>query len=143
MLKLSEPPLSPNVIQLYDWFEDLHCFALIMEYPQPCKTLMDCLHEVYPGYMSEKTACDLMFQAVNATKYCIDRGVFHSDLHPANILVCGDSWQLKLIDFGCGQLFSGATCKSSEYQGELPVCFTIADIEILRVASYFITLYFY
>lgn len=36
--------------------------------------------------MREKTACDLMFQAVNATKYCIDRGVLHSDFTPSQYL---------------------------------------------------------
>jgi len=88
---------------------------------------MDCLLEVDLGYLNEKTACDFMFQAVKATKYCIDSGVFHSDLHPENVLVCGYSRQLKLIDFGCGQLFSGATCKSKEYQGELPVFYYTKD----------------
>lgn len=45
-----------------------------------------------------------MFQVVLTAKHCIDQGVFHRDIKPSNILVNTKTMEVKLIDFGSGDL---------------------------------------
>ncbi|XP_043088600.1 CBL-interacting protein kinase 25-like [Puntigrus tetrazona] len=41
MLRLGEAPLCPNIIRLHQWVENESSFTLIMDYPEPCRTLED------------------------------------------------------------------------------------------------------
>ncbi|XP_055030591.2 uncharacterized protein [Misgurnus anguillicaudatus] len=118
MLKMSEAPLSPNVIRMFEWFEDPKDVIVIMEYPKPCLSLWSCLSEP----LSENTARVLMRQAVQGVIDCIDHGVFHTDIHPGNILVNTSTLELKLIDFGCGQLLTTAGYDISQYRGIADYC---------------------
>lgn len=118
MLKMSEAPLSPNVIRMFQWFEDPKDVIVIMEYPEPCLSLWRYLSEP----LSENTARVLMRQAVQGVIDCIDHGVFHTDIHPGNILVNTSTLELKLIDFGCGQLLTTAGYSISQYRGVPDYC---------------------
>lgn len=67
--------------------------------------------------MNEGKARWLICQLVQAVKHCVDRGVFHGDIHTGNILVTNPSLELKLIDFGCAYPISSEGLLSSEYRG--------------------------
>ncbi|XP_073722604.1 uncharacterized protein [Misgurnus anguillicaudatus] len=121
LLKMSEAPLSPNAIRMYEWFDDPKDVIVIMEYPKPCKSLLDFVIE-HSCPLSEDTARVLMRQAVQGVIDCIDHGVFHNDIHLGNMLVNTNTLELKLIDFGCGQLFSPAGYKTKKYRGVPSYC---------------------
>ncbi len=58
------------------------------------------------GMLSENIARFIMVQATRAAHMCILRGVFHRDIKLDNLLINPESLQVKLIDFGCGDLLS-------------------------------------
>ncbi|XP_065121184.1 serine/threonine-protein kinase pim-2-like [Paramisgurnus dabryanus] len=120
MVKMSEPPLSPNVIQMIESFEDDEKIAIVMEYPQPCKTLEHYITE--NEMLCEEMVRILMRQAVQAVIDCIDHGVVHTDIHPGNILINTSTLDLKLIDFGCGLLFTSDAYDGSQYEGNIEYC---------------------
>ncbi|KAG1924969.1 serine/threonine-protein kinase pim-2-like [Pimephales promelas] len=115
LLMMRREPISPFVIQLYDWFEDPKTFTLVMEYPDPCESLLDFITRNPRVY--EPAARVIMQQAVLAVQHCIEHGVFHNDIHAENFLIKKHSLGLKLIDFGCGQLFSSDGYESKIYIG--------------------------
>ncbi|RXN38209.1 serine threonine- kinase pim-3-like protein [Labeo rohita] len=118
MLRLGEAPSCPNIIQLHQWLEDESSFSLIMEYPEPCRTLEDFI--LFSDLVSERQARLFMLQAVQAVKHCYERGVYHGDIRSSNILVTLHTLQLKFIDFRCARLITSEGFKSSEYQGSDP-----------------------
>ncbi|XP_043091995.1 serine/threonine-protein kinase pim-2-like [Puntigrus tetrazona] len=115
LLRLGKPPLCPNVIKLYEWTEKKTSFVLIMEFPKPCCTLNEYIECSEP--INEREACWLIGQLIQALKHCVDRRVFHGDIHTGNILVTPTTLELKLIDFGCAQLIHRGGNLSSQYQG--------------------------
>ncbi|KAL0150416.1 hypothetical protein M9458_054233 [Cirrhinus mrigala] len=115
MLRLGEAPSCPNIIQLHQWLEDESSFSLIMEYPEPCRTLEDFI--LFSGPVSEGQARLFMLQAVQAVKHCSERGVYHGDIRSGNILVTLHTLELKFIDFRCARLITSEGFNSSEYQG--------------------------
>ncbi|XP_077094015.1 uncharacterized protein LOC143746106 [Siphateles boraxobius] len=117
LLMMRREPMSPYVIQLYDWFEHPRKFTLIMEFPEPCESLLDFITRHNPD-VCETVARVFMPQAVLAVQHCIEHGVFHNDIHAQNFLLKRNSLDLKLIDFGCGQLFSSEGYESNVYFGE-------------------------
>ncbi|XDV51190.1 hypothetical protein PO909_020115, partial [Leuciscus waleckii] len=119
LLLMCRVPLSENVIQLYDWFEHPSEFTLIMEYPEPCETLAVAM---YSEPWSDLFSLAMMSRTVNAVQDCISHGVFHSDIHPLNLLFIPEYVGLKLIDFGCGQLFSSEGYESNTYRGVPGYC---------------------
>ncbi|XDV41322.1 hypothetical protein PO909_010210, partial [Leuciscus waleckii] len=62
-----------------------------------------------------------MIQTVRAVQHCIHSGVFHSDINAKNILI-NRTLELKLIDFGCGQLFSSEGYNWHTYRGFMEYC---------------------
>jgi serine/threonine protein kinase len=88
-----------------------------MEFPEPCESLLDFITRRNPE-VCETVARVFMQQAVLAVQHCIEHGVFHNDIHAQNFLLKRNSLDLKLIDFGCGQLFSSEGYESDIYLGE-------------------------
>ncbi|XP_067269367.1 serine/threonine-protein kinase pim-3-like isoform X1 [Pseudorasbora parva] len=86
-----------------------------MEFPEPCMSLRDYI--VRKPVLYEPTARFIMRQALLAVQVCIEHGVFHNDIHAQNFLVNERTLELKLIDFGCGQLFSNDGYESKTYIG--------------------------
>ncbi|KAL1277435.1 hypothetical protein QQF64_024108 [Cirrhinus molitorella] len=115
MLRLGEAPLSPNIIRLHQWLEDESSFSLIMEYPEPSKTLEDYI--LFSSLISEQQARFFMLQVVRVVKHCNEHGVYHGDICSGNILVNLHSLELKFIDFRCTRLITSEGFNSSEYQG--------------------------
>lgn len=104
---MRQPPKSPHVVQMLDWFDMPEHPIIIMEFPYPCETLFSFTMR-NGGVLDETVARGLMRQAVLGAKHAIDRGVFHNDINTDNILVNTETLQLKIIDFGCSELFKTA-----------------------------------
>ncbi|XDV30753.1 hypothetical protein PO909_033600 [Leuciscus waleckii] len=84
MLLVQTLPISDYVIQLYDWFVEADQCIIVMEYPDPCVTLLDFILQ-NGGQATETVAKDIMRKV--AAQHCTDRGVLHSDIHLKNILI--------------------------------------------------------
>ncbi|XP_048024966.1 serine/threonine-protein kinase pim-2 isoform X2 [Megalobrama amblycephala] len=120
MLILRRPPVSPYVIEMYEWFDRPKVISLILEYPQPCKVLREFITDLHK--LNEPIARGLMRQLVLAVQHCIDHSVFHNDIHADNILVNTWSLELKLIDFGCAHLVDSNGYNSTQYLGAIEYC---------------------
>ena len=97
----------PNIIKLFETFEDRRYLYLIME---EC-----CGGELFQRLAmnaknnklyTEKYAAKIMKQILEAVNYLHYHGVCHRDLKPENILLSSmdELSQLKLIDFGLSQV---------------------------------------
>ncbi|XP_062857558.1 serine/threonine-protein kinase pim-2-like isoform X1 [Trichomycterus rosablanca] len=108
MLMASRPPRCDHVLELLEWFDTPECFVLILERPALCVNLFEYHRD---DALPEPLAQIIMRQVVLAARHCQDRGVLHRDLKEENLLVSLDRLEVKLIDFGCGDLL-----KSSPYR---------------------------
>ncbi|XP_016334825.1 serine/threonine-protein kinase pim-2-like, partial [Sinocyclocheilus anshuiensis] len=117
-LLVKKSQTNPKIVQMLDWFEEAHHHILILEYPQPCMTLKSFL-KLNRRHLDENQARRFMLQAVLAAKHCMDRGVAHNDIRVDNILINTDTLQLKLIDFGCGELIEGCDDADNQYRGHV------------------------
>ncbi|XP_058258454.1 serine/threonine-protein kinase pim-1-like [Hemibagrus wyckioides] len=106
MQMVSKPVCSPYVLELLEWFQIPDYMVLILEKPSPCMDLLKFC-ELHGGKLPEPLVRDIMFQLVQAVRHCFDCGVFHNDVKPGNILINLQTLQIKLIDFGCGDLDKG------------------------------------
>ncbi|KAL6461594.1 hypothetical protein MHYP_G00297380 [Metynnis hypsauchen] len=98
---MSQPPICKSIIQLIEWFDEPNRYILVLEHPDPCKSL-DGFLQACGGYVTEDMAQDLMWQSVMAAFQCRRQGVLHRDIKPENLLINQDTLEVKLIDFGCG-----------------------------------------
>ncbi|EPT27057.1 calcium-dependent protein kinase CDPK2 [Toxoplasma gondii ME49] len=94
----------PNIVRLYETFEDMTDFYLVMEYCTGGE-LFDRL--VHQGVFTEALACRIMRQILAAVAYCHAHRVAHRDLKPENFLFLHDNPEspIKLIDFGLAARF--------------------------------------
>lgn len=65
--------------------------------------------------MSLMVFFDFMLQVVEAARHCYSRRVFHRDIKAENLLFNTDTMDVKLIDFGCGDLWQDTPYE--EYAG--------------------------
>ena len=86
----------PNVLKLYEYFEDSKNVYLITEL---CRggELFDRIIE--NEFFSEKVAAKIFKQILQPLNYCHSQGIAHRDLKPENLLVNEDN-VLKICDFG-------------------------------------------
>ncbi|XP_073810419.1 uncharacterized protein isoform X2 [Danio rerio] len=115
MLRLMKAPRCPNIIRLHNWLEIEDNFVLILEYAESCQTLLQYIKDT--ADIEENQARQLMRQLIRAIMFCTERGVFHGDIHTANILVTLPRLELKLIDFGCAQPITQKPFNKSDYRG--------------------------
>lgn len=94
----------PNIVKLYEYYEDERHFHLITEYIKGghlFKYLSN--HET----LSERTAAHFMLQLLRAVNYCHKKNICHRDLKPENLVLerqAHDS-NLKVIDFGLAHTY--------------------------------------
>ncbi|CAJ1454026.1 unnamed protein product, partial [Effrenium voratum] len=112
----------PNVIKVYEYFEDRDSVSQIME---PCYggELQDRINDVFqkgqPRY-DETFVCDVMKQTLRALAFMHSHKFMHKDLKPQNImLVSKDSSSIKVIDFGLAELFTPDQKHSDAFGGTL------------------------
>ncbi|KAK8216083.1 serine/threonine-protein kinase GIN4 [Phyllosticta capitalensis] len=91
----------PNIVKLYDVWENRSELYLIMEYVEGGELF---------AYIDEHTGLDelevvfIFRQIVAALIYCHRLHIHHRDLKPENILVDANTMDIKLVDFGMAAL---------------------------------------
>mmetsp|Transcript_45608 Transcript_45608/g.52525 ORF Transcript_45608/g.52525 Transcript_45608/m.52525 type:complete len:475 (+) Transcript_45608:69-1493(+) len=95
----------PNVIKLYETFEDARHVHLVMEICTGGE-LFDRI--IKKGYFSEKDAAVIFKQMISALAFCHKNGICHRDLKPENFLFSdpSDTATIKMIDFGLSHYYS-------------------------------------
>jgi len=93
----------PNVIKLYEYFEDETNVYLVMEVCSGGELFERIIEK---EYFSEKYAAQVFKQILEAINYCHNNGVCHRDLKPENFLFESkdDASDLKVIDFGLSKI---------------------------------------
>ena len=97
----------PNIIKLYEIFEDKHHLYLIMEECSGGELFTRLATNAKNNKMyTEKDAARMMKQILGAVNYLHYHGVCHRDVKPENILLSTmeENSQLKLIDFGLSEI---------------------------------------
>jgi len=104
---------NPNIIRLYDVFEEKEFYYLITE-----KMLGGELFDriVQKSYYNEKEArdvCRILFQALG---YCHKNKVAHRDLKPENLLLTSESndSDIKIADFGFAKKCPTSACLATQ-----------------------------
>lgn len=94
----------PNIIRLFETFEDHKYIYLILELSTGGE-LFDKI--VAEGLLAEKAAAKIVRQIVSALYYMHDHFIMHRDLKPENFLFASTEPDaaLKVIDFGLGAKF--------------------------------------
>ncbi|KAI4898184.1 hypothetical protein NFI96_028514, partial [Prochilodus magdalenae] len=116
---MSQPPVCRNIIKLIEWFDESYGYILVMERPDSCMELESFL-TVTGENMDEDKARAIMRQAVEAAIHCSRQGVLHRDIKGENFLISTDTSEIKLIDFGCGDVIN--TKGYSNYAGTRQYC---------------------
>ena len=100
----------PNIIKLYDIFEDNSYIYLIMEECNGGEFFDSLAKRAKEKKMYTEKECAKIFkQILEAVNYLHAHGVCHRDLKPENILFgnVADDSSLKLIDFGLSKVLDG------------------------------------
>ncbi|KAF5897422.1 aurora kinase-like isoform X1, partial [Clarias magur] len=110
MKMVSKPPCCKSVVDLLDWFDLPNMYMMVLEWPRPCMDLWDFV-VLKKGYLTEAQIRKIMLQVIQAARHCCDRGVFHRDIKVNNLIINPSTMEVKLIDFGCGEIL-----KDTPYQ---------------------------
>ncbi|KAL1252444.1 hypothetical protein QQF64_017137 [Cirrhinus molitorella] len=103
ILLFQQGPSAPGIIKLPDWQDQRDSYIMVLECPSPCENLVRFL-EGQGGRVNEGLVRHIMRQATQAARTCCRHRVFHGNIKLENFIVSKDTLQVKLIDFGCGDL---------------------------------------
>ena len=95
----------PNIIKVYQIFENSQNYYIIMEY---CEGGELFNYIVEKQRLDEEEASFFYYQLINGLEYLHNKGIAHRDLKPENLLLCQNK-QIKIIDFGLSNFFDGHT----------------------------------
>ncbi|XDV19836.1 hypothetical protein PO909_025239, partial [Leuciscus waleckii] len=109
----NQGPSCGHIIKVLDWQDHLDQYIMVLEWPLPCMD-MHSLWKRKRGRFSEGLA-----------------GVLHRDIKMQNLLVNTETLEVKLIDFGCGDLLKRSAYKT--YSGTARYC----PPEYLEKGKYF------
>ena len=99
----------PNIIKLYEVYEDNRYIYLIMEECSGGELFDRIIDRINNKNMfTEKEAAQIFKQMMSAMCYCHGQGICHRDLKPENLLFLNASEDapLKVIDFGLSRIFN-------------------------------------
>lgn len=116
LILANEGTRIPQIIQLLDWNDKGDYYIMVLERPDPCEDLFNFV-QTHGGRLDEELARLVMWQAITAAYVSCQRGVFHRDIKQENLLINRDTLEVKLIDFGCGDLL-----QSAEYTTFMGMC---------------------
>ncbi|MEW6758417.1 MAG: serine/threonine-protein kinase [Acidobacteriota bacterium] len=89
--------LHPNIVTIFDVFDDKGTLYIAMEYVQG-RLLEDFCSK--KTLLAPERAARLVMQGLAALQYAHKRGIVHRDIKPANLMVLEDEETLKVMDFG-------------------------------------------
>ncbi|KAK9962616.1 hypothetical protein ABG768_007973 [Culter alburnus] len=111
MPRVNSAPACPNVLQLVEWFECHTCYSLILEHPHiPCQDLQSFCEE--NGCLDESFAKKGLVQLITVLKHRESHRVLHRDIKPESLLISTASHDIKLLDFGCGDVLKDSAFTS-------------------------------
>ncbi|OMJ80209.1 hypothetical protein SteCoe_19570 [Stentor coeruleus] len=104
----------PNIVQLYEFFEDENYYHLVTEFVIGGELLDFIIKE---KCLSEPVAASFMKQLLSGISYCHENNIVHRDLKPENLLLDRRSSDavLKIIDFGTSQIFKRNESMTHKY----------------------------
>lgn len=92
----------PNVISIYDVFEENNTAYYVMEYIEG-DTLSGIVKR--QGPMDEHTAREFIFKVADALDYIHKNNLLHLDIKPANVMVRRSDSHVTVIDFGLAKQY--------------------------------------
>ena len=115
ILKISQ---HPNIIKLYDIYENENYIYIIMEYCSGGDLLS--YFEYHEYELPESKVCEIIHKLSMAIYYLHSYGIVHRDLKPENILMTdiSDTADIRLLDFGLSKII-GNEEKCTEPYGTL------------------------
>ena len=128
ILKIAQ---HPNIIKLYDVFENEHHIYIIMEYCSGGDLLS--YFENHNYVLPESKVCEIIHKLSMAVYYLHSYGIVHRDLKPENILMTDSKLtaDIRLLDFGLSKII-GNDEKCTEPYGTL----TFVAPEVLEGKPY-------
>ncbi len=90
----------PNIVNLYNFFEESGYFYIVMEYIQG-ETLANRIRRT--GLIPPQVCIPIFNQILTGLGFAHSKGVIHRDLKPSNILIDADN-QVKIMDFGVAKI---------------------------------------
>ncbi|CAM4733940.1 unnamed protein product [Leuciscus chuanchicus] len=115
----SKGPSVPEIIRLLDWRDHPDHFVMVLECPSPCEDLVQFMRR-HGGRLDEEKVRHIMRQAAHAANTCCHRRVLHRDIKLDNLLINRETSEVKLIDFGCGDILRSSAYRS--YRGTAAYC---------------------
>ena len=99
----------PNIVKLYEVFEDVDSYSLVMELMTGGELFDTILEkELY----TEKEAAETVRPIIDAINYCHSLNIIHRDIKPENLLYSSKNATLRIIkvsDFGLARFISSET----------------------------------
>ncbi len=98
----------PNIVKLYDMFEDTRCFYLVMEWIRGGELFDRISTKVFYDERDAKQLCGIILSAL---KHCHDHNIVHRDMKPENLLLAREDSdvEVRLVDFGFAAVDSDCT----------------------------------
>jgi len=121
----------PNVIQLFETYEDQDNIYLVLELASGGE-LFDSLVDAELGHYTEAHAAHVFYMMILGVRHCHQQGIIHRDLKLENFIfeTKAHESQLKLIDFGLSKKFN-----EREEQRRVGTCYYMAP-EVLDRQEY-------
>lgn len=109
----------PNVIKLYEYFEDDTNVYLVTELCTGGELFDRIIKE---EYFNEKKAARIFKQILQALNYCHSMNIVHRDLKPENFLFVSpdENSDLKIIDFGLSKIMEGGKLQRMKTRAGTP-----------------------
>jgi serine/threonine protein kinase len=105
-----------GVIKILDYFVRTDSFVIIMERPEAfTKDFFDYISEA--KFLDETVGSTFFRNIVRVIQRCHEAGVVHRDIKSENILVDPETFEVKLIDFGCGAELKGNGKPFKDFDG--------------------------
>ena len=120
----------PNIIRLYEWFEDASNVFIVMDLCEGGE-LFDTISKV--GHFTEQLAANLFRDMMGAVNYCCTKKICHKDLKPENFMFAAkdETSTIKLIDFGLSQTFEDPKIGKVRMKAKVGTPYYIAP-EVIR-----------
>ena len=99
--RLSKYGSNPNIVNVYDYFEENGTAYIVMEYLEG-ESLKEYAAEK-GGRLEPREAVNLMIPVIGALEEMHKENMIHRDIAPDNVYLCKDG-KIKLLDFGSARI---------------------------------------